>query len=80
MKLTKKSVCVYIENEAQLQEARELLSKYNQIEWEHTDAFNLKYNANYLVYSDTDNDWFITENIIETKITLQELETILKEQ
>lgn len=77
MKLTKYKVCVYIENEAQLQEARELLERYGEC----IDIWTLKRNEftkqyNYLSLI---CKWGLYRKT-RKQITLQELETILKEQ
>ena len=79
MKLTKQEVCVFIDNEAQLQGARELLERYNQeIFWALFDLW-----GEYLHYNDISKEWWITD--FETKefegletIALSELEEILK--
>lgn len=81
MKLTKENVCVFIEDEAQLKQARELLVKYEQT------IFHFWMNlvdGNYLIYDSEANDWWIasSEYLIDkrTKITLTELEQILKDE
>lgn len=77
MKLTKENVCVFIEDEAQLEQARELLVKYNQRIFEMW--FNL-IDSNNLAYDCDDDDWFmITSSMANDRneITLTELEKIL---
>lgn len=81
MKLTKDQVCVYIENEAQLQEARELLKKYGE-DYDDNLMMLSEPIENYLQLYDF-YGWnlnFPLNSDIEKAITLQELETILKEQ
>ena len=78
MKLSKENVCVYIENEAQLQGAKELLEKQGE-EIAEDGTFKLTNdNENYLnLY--IDNKWFLGSNqVFFNQITLSELETILK--
>ena len=76
MKLTKESVCVYIENEAQLEEARELLKKYGERQCEEEMWLRYKY----LSFDRYDREWYIGMLFSGDKqITLQELETILNE-
>ena len=77
MKLQKHEVCVFIENEAQLQEARELLEKYGEEICEN--AFYFGY-YRYVQFDDYDNDWYVCDEEGLTKITLSQLETILKEE
>lgn len=74
MKLDKTQVCVYIENEAQLKEARELLEKYGEqceFIWE-------KNEDNVLCLSGS-STWGVYGYKLEkeTQITLPELEQIL---
>jgi len=80
MKLTKENVCVFIEDEAQLEQARELLVKYKQKTF--SIWFNLR-NGNHLIYDKHDNDWFIVTSsalISEKTITqFTELEKILSD-
>lgn len=79
MKLTKENVCVFIEDEAQLEKARELLVKYGQRIFEMW--FNL-IDSNHLSYDADDDDWFmITSSMANDRnqITLTELEKILSD-
>jgi hypothetical protein len=82
MKLTKENVCVFIENEAQLEEARKMLEKYDERIDEKLFEFD-GFDENYLVFSKIDKDWFnsyyIPFNYNQEPITLQQLEEILKE-
>lgn len=83
MKLDKTNVCVFIENEAQLQQAREVLEMYGEEtdkylnDWIESDPDN-----KYFCYSVEDNNWWIcsiSRNVRHlTQITLTELEEILK--
>ena len=82
MKPTKKNVCVFIEDEVQLEQARELLVKYG----ENIDEslFKSKPFDSYLVFSEGDNDWWIcnvSQAMVEYdhEITLTELEKILSD-
>lgn len=80
MKLTKQKVCVFIENEAQLQEAKELLENYGE-KVAKDGTFKLTNdNENYLnLY--IDNKWFLCSNqVFFNQITLSELEEILKNE
>lgn len=83
MNLRKENVCVFIENEAQLNEAKELLEKHNQkIESEFAFFHKELYNKIILAkYINTD-EWYFTDVLVvkRNKITLSELETILKQQ
>lgn len=82
MKLNKQNVCVFIENEVQLQQAREVLERYNQPIYESLFELNDYEKELILIKNDTDDDWFISapDCIIHprTQITLTELEEILK--
>lgn len=83
MELTKENVCVFIENEAQLQQAREVLERYGEEtdkylnDWIGSDPDN-----KYFCYSVEDNNWWIcsiSRNVRHlTQITLSELEEMLK--
>ena len=59
MKLTKENVCVFIEDKAQLEQARELLVKYDQTIFK--DWFNLS-NGNHLIYDKEANDWWLASS------------------
>lgn len=76
MKLTKENVCVFIENESQLQEAREILLKYGENISMY--CFSLK-GYKYLQFDDAEDsmDWYMCDEIGLTKINLQQLEEIL---
>jgi len=77
MKLTKQDVCVFIENEAQLQEARELLERYGEkhrffYEPKEDNFMSLNGSVKWGIYGyKMDHEYLIT---------LTELETILKEE
>ena len=78
--LRKEEVCVYIENTAQLKEAKELLEKYGEEISEGCNAMDFIFGGlphNILtIHSD---GWYLSRfDWEQTKITLQELETILK--
>lgn len=74
MKLDKTNVCVYIENESQLKEARGLLEKYG--EEIYASLFELGHHGQNLKFH---RWWYIGEQLdFETLITLPELEQILK--
>lgn len=78
--MKKQDVCVYIKNEAQLKEARELLEKYGEKESNDSNAMDFVYariKHNYLTkFCD---GWFMSRyHWNETQITLSELEGILK--
>lgn len=77
MALTKDKVCVYIENEAQLNEAKELLEKYGE-EITEDGTFRLTSKLdNYLQLFICDLKWCLLSKW-RNQITLSELETILK--
>lgn len=84
MKLNKENVCVFIENEAQLQEAKELLEKYGQTQGdEESMAFIYgRKKHHYLTYLDNKDDyWYLSIGIFQRElITLSELEEILKHE
>jgi hypothetical protein len=85
MKLTKENVCVFIENEAQLEEARQLLEKYGEDLATFEYAFDLIYHDlryPYLRLHDFRKDWFLSNRIHwnQTQITIRQLEEILKEE
>ena len=80
MKLTKDQLCVYIENEAQLEEARNILSNHNE-EIDYGEFHLLKgkwIHCNSLKKWRLDGKWRIGYSERQ-QITLQELETILNE-
>lgn len=79
MKIDKTNVCVFIENEAHLQQAKELLYRYGEATchdyfkmtpWEYCNKISLMR---------MDNKWRVG-NSDKTQITLSELEEILKEE
>ena len=79
MKLSKQNVCVFIENEAQLQEAKELLEKYGE-EIDDTMFYITKWKScNYASKWRLDGKWRIS-NSERNQITLSELEEILKNE
>lgn len=80
MKLTKQNVCVFIENKAQLQQAKELLKKYGE-EIAEDGTFELSSKeANYLnIY--IDDKWFLGwKHEYFNQIKLSELDTFLKNE
>lgn len=81
MKLTKENVCVLIEDEAQLQQARELLVKYKQeLADDGCFALSKPHNsyANYLQFDITNQDWWLF-HARKNKITITKLEKILSD-
>lgn len=83
MKLTKENVCVFIESEAHLEEARQLLEKYGEIiSDDGTFSISEDYFFNYLRVF-IDETWFlgtVPERKNVKQITLTELEQILIEE
>ena len=81
MKLTKDNVCVFIENESQLQEAKELLENYGE-EIAEDDTFSIDCctNHNFLQLFIDDKWWVGMRNKYQNPITLSELEEILKNE
>lgn len=81
MKAIKDKVCVFIENEAQLQEAKEMLEKYGE-EIAEDDTFSIDCctNHNFLQLFIDDKWWVGMRNKYQKQITLSELETILKNE
>ena len=80
MKLSKQNVCVFIENEAQLQQAKELLEKHGE-EIAEDGTFELSSKeANYLnLY--IDDKWFLGwKHEYFNQIKLSELDTFLKNE
>ena len=79
MKLTKQNVCVYIESKSKLQEAKELLEKYDE-EITEDGTFRLTSKSeNYLQLFVGDKKWCLLTKW-RKQITLYELETILKNE
>ena len=79
MKLTKENVCVFIENESQLQFAKEILKKYgesiaNDGTFELTDE-----QGNYLQLFKGDYKWCLLTKW-KRQITISKLEEILKNE
>lgn len=79
MKLTKENVCVFIESEAHLEEARQLLEKYGEYEWENHSAFDMR-TTKHLCYDPVADDWLVSFKQDRIEITLTELEQILIEE
>lgn len=83
MKLDKTQIAVFIENEAQLQRARELLERHGgEVDNELFKLSSTPYDK-YLIFSESDNNWWIcsvSQMMVEYEfyITLSELEEILK--
>jgi hypothetical protein len=79
MTLTKENVCVFIENEMQLEEAKRILKKYDET---HTidGTFSLDYDSrhNFLQIFIDCKWWLGKRHISHTEITLSKLELILK--
>jgi hypothetical protein len=86
MKLTKENVCVFIESEAQLKEARKMLEKYGEYLSDYVEfrkgndvlidfiQLGIKRHVKGWWPSDVD------QHESKTQITLQQLEEILKEE
>ena len=79
MKLTKQNVCVFIENEQQLEEARKMLEKYGENISPYLFSLSIINKFNYLVYSNEYFRWYFNEKMNRIQITLQQLEEILKQ-
>lgn len=79
MKLDKTNVCVLIESEAHLQQAREVLERYGEVIDFETWHYGNSKPWNYLNYADKLKNWGIGCER-QYKITLTELEEILKEE
>lgn len=84
MKLEKQNVCVFIESEAHLQQARELLERYDyylakdgSAEYQEAIGFS---EWNFLYYNRLFLDFCLGQKMDMTQITLSELEQILKEE
>lgn len=85
MKLTKENVCVFIEDEAQLEQARELLVRYNERIDERTFYLMVGTELNFLQI-DRKKQWTLGSKPLghnklcklKEQITLTELEQILK--
>jgi hypothetical protein len=76
MKLTKENVCVFIDNEAQLEEARKMLDEYG--EKVDTSTFDLSA-FNHVQFDTYEQDWFVCDEDGLKIITLKQLEEILKQ-
>lgn len=84
MKLTKENACVFIDNEAHLQQAREVLERYGE-EIDEQLFFMSEPEINFLQCADNNNGWWLALDKKYSgdelpKITLSELEEILKEE
>jgi hypothetical protein len=80
MKLTKENVCVFIENEAQLEEARKMLDKYGEsITKDGTFEISKETHYNYLRIWTLSDEWYCSLKDVRTQITMQQLEEILKQ-
>lgn len=79
MKLTKEKVCVFIEDEAQLEQARELLVKYGEDIDRVTFCLSINIKSNFLRYCREFQDWGLGEELITTITTITELEKILSD-
>lgn len=77
MTLNKQNVCVFIENEAQLQQAKELLEKYGEKICERV-FYLSNNNEDFLQLFLLSKEWGLSYISNEIQITLSELETILK--
>ena len=82
MKVTKENICVYIEDEAQLEKAREILDRYGEGDKIDENTFtitNFDLSSNYMYYGIEGKDWGLGwKPSNSTKITLEQLEEILK--
>lgn len=81
MKLNKENFCVYIENEAQLQQARELLLKHNE-KIDKDIPFTFEGWLRWLKFYKANSSWYIglRQKHFSTEVTLSELEEILKHE
>ena len=80
MKLDKRNVCVFIENEAQLQQAEDILYDNNQ-PIARDESFSYTWRMpewNYLIYQPFFMSWSVGMCNSKNLITLAELEEILK--
>lgn len=80
MKLSKNEVFVFIENEAHLQHARELLERYGEKPCFHTFTLGKEKSMRYMYFNQFTRDWEIYIKTHEKQITLSELEQILKDE
>ena len=79
MALTKQNVCVFIENKAQLNEAKKLIKKYNG-NIDETVFFLSNKHEDFLQYFQAHENWGLAYQSDETQITISELEAILKNE
>lgn len=81
MKLTNEKVCVFIDDEAQLEKARELLVKYGCDIDSSLDLFGLLKRKGwlYLQLYESPKEWFFSKRNNKIPITLTELEKILSD-
>lgn len=80
MNLTKEQVCVLIEDETQLNEARRVLEENGEeITNIETDFMFIEKEDNFLCYFKHKWCVFESKSSIETEITLEELEKLLKQ-
>lgn len=83
---SKQNVCVYIKDQAQLIEARQILKKYGEKESNYDDAFIYNNGVYPYLRMSTDNTWYLSHwnrnhihSVKLTEISLLQLEKILKQ-
>jgi len=72
------SICVYIDNQEQLNKAFCLLMKHNQTIYQS--GFSLCGRSSNYLFCDADNDWWLAVRDLRKEITLDELEKLLQNQ
>jgi hypothetical protein len=78
MKLTKENVCVFIDNEAQLKEARKMLEKHGEkIATDGTFSLSSDLKWQYIRFDF--GNWWLADRCRFNEITIQQLEEILKQ-
>lgn len=80
MNLTKEQVCVFIEDDAQLEKAINVLNKYNEKHSRFEDSMLLNFSGKKFNYLTLLNGyWFLADFESGKQITLKELEKLLKQ-
>lgn len=80
MKLDKTNVCVFIEDEAHIQQAREVLERYGYFLSEDGTSELTNDSNDYMYYNELYKDFCLGAKLGMKVITLSELEEILKEE
>jgi len=81
IKMNKHEICVHIKDDEMLQKAKELLEKHGEKVCTHPDLFCFyepPNRLNWLHFDSAFNEWMTATRELETEITLDQLEGMLK--